>query len=89
MRVEVLGSGCKKCHTLAEQTHKALGELGLPAEFEYVTDIKRIMGYGVLSTPALVIDGKVKCAGRLPGAAELKHWLQSGQASEGVQVKSR
>jgi len=75
MKVEVLGSGCKKCHALAEQAQKALAELGLQAEFEYVTDIKRIMGYGVLSTPALVVNGKVKCAGRMPANEELKGWL--------------
>jgi len=77
MKIEVLGSGCKKCHALEEQTRAALAELGVEAEVEHVTDMRRIMGYGVLSTPALVIDGKVKCAGRLPAADELKKWLQA------------
>jgi len=75
MKIEVLGSGCKKCHALEEQTRAALNALGLAAEVEHVTDMKRIMGYGVLSTPALAIDGKVKCAGRLPANEELKDWL--------------
>jgi small redox-active disulfide protein 2 len=77
MKIEVLGSGCKKCHALEEQTRAALNDLGLAAEVEHVSDVKRIAGYGVLSTPALVIDGKVKCAGRSPAAEELKKWLQS------------
>jgi len=77
MKIEVLGSGCQKCHALEEQTRAALNDLGLAAEVEHVSDMKRIAGYGVLSTPALVIDGKVKCAGRLPAAEELKKWLQS------------
>ena len=77
MKVEILGTGCKKCHALEEQTRAALRDLGLTAEVEHVSDMKRIAGYGVLSTPALVIDGKVKCAGRLPAADELKKWLQA------------
>lgn len=75
MKIEVLGSGCQRCHLLAEQTAAALKELGLADAVEHVTDLKRIMGYGVLSTPALVIDGKVKCQGRMPSAEELRAWL--------------
>ena len=78
MKIEVLGSGCQRCHMLAEQTEAVLKELGLADAVEHVTDLKRIMGYGVLSTPALVVDGKVKCAGRIPSAEELKGWLQAG-----------
>jgi small redox-active disulfide protein 2 len=77
MKVEVLGSGCKKCQALEEQARAAVAQLGVEAEVEHVTDMRRIAGYGVLSTPALVIDGKVKCAGRLPSADELKKWLQA------------
>jgi hypothetical protein len=49
---------------------------GIAADVELVTDMKRIMGYGVLSTPALVVDGKVKCVGRMPSAGEVQGWLQ-------------
>jgi small redox-active disulfide protein 2 len=77
MKVEVLGAGCKKCHALADLTQGVVKEHGIAAEVELVTDMKRTMGYGVLSTPALVIDGKVKCAGRMPSADEVKAWLQS------------
>ena len=77
MKIEVLGTGCKKCQALEEQTRAALVELGVEADLEHVTEMRRIMGYGVLSTPALVIDGKVKCAGRMPSAGELRTWLTS------------
>ena len=77
MKIEVLGSGCKKCHALEEQTRAVVTELGVTAEVEHVSDMKRIMGYGVLSTPALVIDGKVKCAGRMPAADEFRKWPQA------------
>jgi len=75
MKIEVLGAGCQRCQALEERTRAALGELGLEAEVEHVSDMRRIMSYGVLSTPALVVDGKVKCAGRLPKAEEIKKWL--------------
>jgi small redox-active disulfide protein 2 len=76
MKVEVLGAGCKKCHALAGLAQSVIEDSGIAADVELVTDMKRIMGYGVLSTPALVVDGKVKCAGRMPSAAEVKGWLQ-------------
>ena len=75
MKVEVLGAGCSKCHALAELAQQVIARDSIAAEVELVTDLKRIMGYGVLSTPALVIDGKVKCAGRMPSADEIKGWL--------------
>ena len=75
MKIEVLGAGCKKCHALAELAERALKEVGAEGEVEHVTDLKRIMAYGVMATPALVVDGKVKAAGRLPSIEELKGWL--------------
>ncbi len=76
MKVEVLGAGCKKCHALADLAQNVVETAGIAADVELVTDMKRIMGYGVLSTPALVVDGKVKCAGRMPSADEVRGWLQ-------------
>ncbi|MGD0112812.1 MAG: thioredoxin family protein [Armatimonadota bacterium] len=76
MKVEVLGAGCKKCHALADLAQDVIKTAGIAADVELVTDMKRIMGYGVLSTPALVVDGKVKCAGRMPSAGEVNGWLQ-------------
>jgi small redox-active disulfide protein 2 len=76
MKIEVLGSGCKKCHDLEAQVRAVAQELGVAAEIEHVTDMKRIAQYRVLMTPALVIDGQVKCSGRIPNAEEIKSWLQ-------------
>ncbi|HBA70684.1 MAG: redox-active disulfide protein [Geobacteraceae bacterium GWC2_55_20] len=71
MKIEVLGTGCSKCKTLYENTNKALQESGKNAEVVKVEDIPSIMKYGVMSTPALVIDGKVKFSGKLASVAEI------------------
>lgn len=65
MMIKILGSGCKNCVTLKENTEAALKELGLEAEVVKVTDFKDIMAYGVMSTPALVIDEKVVSFGKV------------------------
>jgi small redox-active disulfide protein 2 len=71
MEIKVLGSGCCKCNDLEERVKDALAEMGLTAEVEHVTDFREIMKYGVMQTPALVVDGKTKVAGRVPAKAEL------------------
>jgi small redox-active disulfide protein 2 len=75
MEVKVLGPGCMKCKKLYEQVDQSIKQLGLNAALEKVEKIDEIMRYGVLTTPALVINGEVKVAGRLPNAAELTNWL--------------
>ncbi|SKC91797.1 thioredoxin family protein [Maledivibacter halophilus] len=75
MIIRVLGSGCTNCKKLEENTKKALEELGIDATIEKVTDFKDIMSYGVMKTPALVVDGKVKVKGRVPSSDELKKYL--------------
>lgn len=75
MKIEVLGTGCAKCRTLYENVKKALEESGKSAELVKVEDIPSIVKYGVMSTPALVIDGQVKFSGKSPGVAELKGLL--------------
>jgi small redox-active disulfide protein 2 len=71
MKIEVLGSGCAKCLILYENTNKALAECGKSAEVVKVMDIPSIMKYGVLMTPALVIDGQVVFSGKLASVAEI------------------
>lgn len=71
-RIEILGPGCAKCHKLAEMTHEAANELQLECEIVKVTDIQQIVSRNVLMTPALVVDGVVKCAGRVPARDEIK-----------------
>lgn len=65
MKIKVLGPGCKNCENLADNTKAALKELGLEAEIEKVTDFAEIAGYGILSTPGLVIDDKVVSSGKV------------------------
>ena len=65
-KIQILGTGCSRCKKLAETAEQAVKELGAPCELEKVTDIERIMSFGVMATPALVVDGVVKSAGRIP-----------------------
>jgi small redox-active disulfide protein 2 len=76
MKIEILGTGCPKCKKLEENVRKAVEESGEKAEIVKVTDIAKIVEYGVMSTPALVIDGKVKSSGRIPEVKEIKDWLK-------------
>ena len=73
--VKVLGSGCRNCHILKENTDAALKELGLNINAEYVTDIQKIMAYNILSTPALVINEQVISAGKVLSIAEIKKMI--------------
>ncbi len=75
MKIEILGTGCAKCKTLYDNTKKALEESGRSAELVKVEDIPTIMKYGVMSTPALVIDGQVKFSGKLASVGEIKDML--------------
>ena len=74
-RIEILGTGCAKCAKLAEATEAAAKELGIPFELTKVTELQKIMGYGVMATPALVVDGVVKTAGKVPSVKEIKSLL--------------
>jgi len=76
MKIQILGTGCPKCHKLAEEAETAAKELGLSYELVKVTDINEIMGFGVMMTPALAVDGKVKFAGKVPGVEEIKKHLK-------------
>jgi small redox-active disulfide protein 2 len=75
MEIKVLGTGCAKCKTLDNMVREKVKELGIDAVVEKEEDIVKIMGYGILSTPGLVINGKVVLSGRLPGAGELTDLL--------------
>lgn len=75
MIIKILGSGCSKCQALTENTRKALAEAGREAEILKVTDIAEIAAHGVMSTPALVVDGKVVSAGKVLNPAEIRRFL--------------
>jgi small redox-active disulfide protein 2 len=77
MIIKILGSGCKKCITLSENTQSALSSLGLSAEVLKVTDMAAIAAHGVMSTPALVIDDKVLSVGKVLSSAEIAKLLSA------------
>ena len=73
--LQILGTGCPKCRKLAEATEEAAKSLGLEYRMEKVTDIRAIMGFGVMTTPALVVDGDVRVSGKVPSMEEMKKIL--------------
>lgn len=75
--IKVLGPGCKRCQATEDMVKAAAGELGVPATIEKVTDYAEMAKYGIVSTPGIVIDGKVVHAGGLPKEDDLKRWLQA------------
>lgn len=75
LKIKILGSGCANCKKLESVARDAASTSGVEAEFEKVTDMKTIMAYGILSTPALVINEKVVVSGRIPTKAEVQQWL--------------
>ena len=75
MEIKVLGTGCTKCRKLEELTKQTIEELGIEANVEKVEDIYKIMQYGVMRTPGLVVNDKVVLSGRLPKTSEIKELL--------------
>lgn len=76
MNIKVLGTGCPKCEKLEAVTRGAVNNLSIDAEIEKVKDLTDIMSYGVMATPALVVDGKVVLAGKVPSIAEMEKILK-------------
>ena len=76
MKIQILGTGCAKCNKLYEATKEAAKLAGVQAEIVKVEDLAKIMQYGVMVTPALVVDGQVKVSGRVPEAAEIAGLLK-------------
>lgn len=75
-KIQILGTGCAKCTKLAENTKQAADNLGLEYEMEKVTDLNQIMTFGVMTTPALAVDGKVQLVGKVPSPAEIEKLLR-------------
>ena len=71
-KMQILGTGCAKCKKLAELTEEAAKSLGIEFEIEKVSDVREIMKFGVMMTPALAVDGEVKFAGKVPSLDEIK-----------------
>ncbi len=74
-KIEILGTGCAKCHKLEEMVRDIVTKEDINAEISKINDLKKIMSYGVMTTPALVIDGEVKAAGKLPSTEEIKKMI--------------
>ena len=75
MKIEILGMGCATCNKLEDSVRLAIKEMSIDAQIDHVKDIKQIMAYGVMTTPALVIDGVVKAAGKIPSLSDIKQMI--------------
>jgi small redox-active disulfide protein 2 len=78
MKIQILGTGCTKCNQLYALTQKAVQELGSDAEISKVSDINEIIAFGIMTIPAMVIDGKVILRGNVPSLSELKEIIKKG-----------
>jgi small redox-active disulfide protein 2 len=76
MEIKILGPGCPKCNQTVQVVKEAVAETGVEANVEKVTDLLEIATYGVLGTPAVVVDGEVKSVGKIPKKEEVKAWLE-------------
>ena len=75
MKVQILGTGCPKCKKTYEHAEQAVKELGICAEIEKIQDLKAIMNFGIMVTPAVAIDGDVKVSGKIPSVDEIKKYI--------------
>ena len=76
MDIKVLGPGCAKCDKTEKRIRQILDQTGVDASVEKVTDMMQIASYGVFDTPSVIIDGQLKCRGKVPGQAEIEAWLK-------------
>jgi small redox-active disulfide protein 2 len=79
LEIKILGPGCANCDRLEREVMEAVSELDLPAGIDHVRDIREIGKYGVMGSPALIINGKVKTVGRVPMRSEIKKWLMEAK----------
>ncbi len=82
MKIEILGTGCAKCQKLEANAREAVQNLGVDAEVVKVTDLDAIMGYGVMMTPALAVNGQVQVVGKVPSVAEVTSILATAAEAE-------
>ncbi len=82
MNIKILGPGCAKCHALEKAVSEIISELKVEAQVEYVKDMAKILEYPILTTPGLVIDGKVITSGKVPGKAEMTKYIMNALAEQ-------
>jgi len=75
MEIKVLGPGCAKCKKTEQLVQEVIKEIGSNATVEKVTDMMQIASYGVFGTPSVIVDGEVKCTGKVPKKDDIKKWL--------------
>ena len=75
MKIKILGPGCARCHQVERTTREVVKELGIDASIEEVKDVKKIMGYPILTTPGLVVNDELVCSGRVPDKAEVTQFI--------------
>jgi small redox-active disulfide protein 2 len=80
LKIKVLGAGCAKCRQVERIVSQAVAEAGVDANVEKVTDLMEIAGYGVFGTPAVIIEGEVKCTGKIPQKDAVKSWIREKEA---------
>jgi len=76
MEIRILGPGCPRCAEVEKRAINALAELNVGADVQKITDIKKIAEHKILATPGLIINGKVRCTGRIPTSDEIKGWIR-------------
>ena len=81
MEIKVLGPGCPKCQQTEKIVKETVAESGIEAQVEKITDIMKIMTYGVMGTPAVVVDGQVKSSGKIPKKEEILNWIKKEKAA--------
>ncbi|MGB8958367.1 MAG: thioredoxin family protein [Candidatus Aminicenantales bacterium] len=80
MEIKVLGPGCSKCEMVEKRVKSVLTELGIAADVEKVSDIKKMISYGILATPGLIINGRIVSSGRIPRVEDIKLWIREAAA---------
>lgn len=75
MEVKILGPGCAKCNKTEKLVKEVIQEAGVDAGVEKVTDMMQIASYGIFGTPAVIVDGEVKCSGKVPKKDDIKSWI--------------
>jgi small redox-active disulfide protein 2 len=76
MEIRILGPGCPRCFEVERRSRNALALLNIAADLQKISDIKKIAESNIFATPGLIINGKVKCSGRIPSVEEIKKWIQ-------------
>ena len=79
MEIKVLGPGCAKCEKTEQLVREVVAEKGITASVEKVTDLLKIAGYGVMGTPAVVVNGEVKSVGKIPGKEDIQAWIEQNK----------